>query len=124
MKKRKKRKTSTDKFDVDTYQHHDDWKLEEIGIDLCTMLYWLEHCLITCKMSPERTEDFILNHILHDPSSSIRIIPAPGKPGLIRVSYFVSLGKTPGFTCSITELPKLHAWVKQCRSKADVEEKK
>lgn len=116
---KRKKKTSTDNFNIDDYQHHADWKLEEVGIDLCTMLYWLVDCLIVQGLTPEGTEKYIHTVVMGDPQSTIRVRSRPDKPGAVKVTYVVSLDKEPGFTCSITELPMLYGWVKKCRGNTD-----
>ncbi len=106
------------------YARSHDWKEEEIGIDLPTLLYWLVDCLVVHKMSIRQTERYIHMYVLEDLWSTLSIVPCIGNPSVVSVTYYADLNRKPGFTCLIGELPLMKRWVDKSRRDSDVEEKK
>ena len=112
-------KKAVKKFNIRKYVHHHKWCPEEVGIEQCTVLYWLVHGLIVHGWTVEETERFIIYDVMKNPQSTLTIEELSNLPGVIGVSYECDLDREPGFTCAIRDLPKLYYWVSKSRSKSN-----
>ncbi len=108
------------KFNIEKYAKHHEWRAEEVGIEQCTLLYFLVQGLISYEWTVEETERFIIYDVMKNPQSTLTIEELSNLPGVIGVSYECDLDREPGFTCAIRDLPKLYYWVNKSRSKSDV----
>ena len=115
-------KKTVKEFDIEKYARYHKWCADEIGIEQCDVLYWLVQGLISYGWTVEETERFIIYEVMKDPQSTLTVKELSKLPGIIGVSYECDLDREPGFTCAITDLPKLYYWVKKSRSKSNVEQ--